>query len=308
VTTRPAAAAAGVAGASSSGRRVATGAGLVVGAVVSVQVGAALAKNLFPQLGATGVVWLRLGIAALILVVSWRPRAWRWSRGDLGLVATLGVVFALMNTTFYLSLDRVPLGVAVTVEFIGPLGLAALSSRRRLDAVWVALAATGIVLLVRTGPGLHLDLVGVGLALAAGVCWATYIVLSARVGQRIPGGAGLAAALVVAALLTTPLGVASVRGHLTWSALLAAAGVAVLSSALPWSLELEALRRVPTGVFGILMSIEPAVAALSGWALLSEDLLGRQWLGIVVVVLASAGAAMTSARARADLAAANMQP
>jgi inner membrane transporter RhtA len=286
---------------------VTAGVGLVLAAVLSVQVGAALAKDLFPQLGPTGVVWLRLGIAALLLVAAWRPRAWRWDRNALLLVTAFGLVVAAMNTTFYLALERVPLGVAVTVEFIGPLGLAALLSRRALDAAWVALAALGIVLLVRTGSGVSLDPVGVLLAAAAGVCWAGYIVLSARVGRRIPGGAGLAAALVVSALVTTPAGVESVAGNLTASALLAAAGVALLSSALPWSLELEALRRVPTRVFGILMSLEPAVAALSGWALLHERLLSRQWLGIGVVVLASAGAAATSARAGEELATATVQ-
>jgi inner membrane transporter RhtA len=294
-------------------RAATSGAGLVLAAVVSVQVGAALAKDLFGQLGASGVVWLRLGIAALVLVGTWRP--WRqfrggrrWDRRTVVHVAAFGVVIAAMNSSFYLALDRVPLGVAVTVEFIGPLALAAASSRRVTDALCVTLALAGIVLLVRVGSGDRLDLAGVGLAATAGAFWAAYIVLSARVGEQVPGGSGLAAALVVAALVTTPTGIASVAGHLTWSALAAGAGVALLSSALPWSLELEALRRVPTGVFGILMSLEPAVAALSGRLLLHEHLLARQWAGVVVVVVASAGAAATSARARADLSTAGVQP
>jgi inner membrane transporter RhtA len=285
--------------------RPVSGAGLVLAAVVSVQVGAALAKHLFDRLGAPGVVWLRLAIAALILVVAWRPWPWRatarWSRRTLVQVALFGLVIAAMNTTFYLSLQRIPLGIAVTVEFIGPLALAALSSRRWLDGVWVLLALVGILALVQTEPGMTLDVVGVVLAAVAGGFWALYIVLSARVGERVPGGAGLAAALVVSAVVTTPAGLVSVSGHLTWASLAAAAGVALLSSALPWSLEMEALRRVPTGVFGILMSIEPALAALAGWALLDEQLLARQWAGIVVVVMASAGAATTSARTRAEL-------
>jgi inner membrane transporter RhtA len=289
-----------------------SGAGLVLAAVVSVQVGAALAKDLFGQLGPTGVTWLRLAIAALMLLVAWRPWPWRrgrrWDRRTLASVAAFGLVIAAMNSTFYLALDRVPLGIAVTVEFVGPLALAALSSRRLTDGVWVVLALAGILMLVRTSSGDKLDLVGVGLAAVAGGFWAGYIVLSAKVGDLVPGGSGLAAALVVAALATTPLGLASVAGHLTWAALAAAAAVALLSSALPWSLELEALRRVPTGVFGILMSLEPGVAALSGAVLLHEHLLGRQWAGIVVVVVASAGAASTSARARADLSTPGVQP
>jgi inner membrane transporter RhtA len=291
----------------------AAGAGLVLTAIVSVQVGAALAKGLFGQLGASGVVWLRLGIAALILVATWRP--WRqlrggrrWDRRTVAHIVAFGVVIATMNSAFYLALARVPLGIAVTVEFVGPLALAAASSRRASDALFVALALGGIVLLVRVQPGQRLDLVGVGFAATAGVFWAAYIVLSARVGEQVPGGSGLAAALVVSAVVTAPVGIASVAGHLTWAGLAAGAGVALLSSALPWSLELEALRRVPTGVFGILMSMEPGVAALSGRLLLHEYLLARQWAGVVVVVAASAGAAATSARASTELSTAGVQP
>jgi inner membrane transporter RhtA len=270
----------------------------VVSAVVSVQVGAALAKNLFDDLGVLGVVWLRLALAAVILAVVWRPRAWRWDRRTLLLVALFGAVIAAMNTTFYLGLDRIPLGIAVTVEFIGPLALAAATSRRPSDVVWVLLAAAGILLLLRTDGATTLDWVGVALAATAGGFWAAYIVLSAKVGDRLPGGAGLAAAIVVAALLTMPAGLVSAAGHWTWHALAIGLGVAVLSSALPWSLELEALRRVPTGVFGILMSLEPAVAAVSGAVLLDESLLARQWLGVAAVVVASAGAAAVRARVR----------
>jgi inner membrane transporter RhtA len=284
---------------------VVSGAGLVLAAVVSVQVGAALAKNLFDQLGAPGVVWLRLGIAALILLVAWRPWPWRrgrrWSSTTLWQVVLFGLVIAAMNSTFYLSLSRIPLGIAVTVEFVGPLALAAVLSRRWLDALWVLLAVAGILLLVKTDGHTHLDVVGVVLAAVAGVFWAAYIVLSSKVGEKVPGGSGLAAALVISAIVTTPSGLASVSGHLTWPAFAAAAGVALLSSAVPWSLEMEALRRVPAGVFSILMSMEPAVAAFAGWALLHEHLLLRQWFGIAVVVVASAGAAATSARTRVEL-------
>ena len=285
--------------------KVVSGAALVLAAVVSVQIGAALAKHLFDRLGAPGVVWLRLTIAALVLVIAWRPWPWRrdrrWSRATLWQVAVFGLVIAAMNTTFYLSLARIPLGIAVTVEFIGPLALAAVLSRRWLDALWVLLALSGILLLVKTDGHTHLDTVGVLLAAVAGIFWAAYIVLSSKIGERLPGGSGLAAALVISALVTTPSGIASLSGHLTWPALAAAAGVALLSSAVPWSLEMEALRRVPAGVFSILMSMEPAVAALSGWALLHEHLLVRQWCGIAVVVVAGAGAAATSTRTRDEL-------
>ncbi len=274
-----------------------SGVGLVLAAVCSVQVGAALAKNLFATLGAPGVTWLRLSIAALILLAVWRPRAWTWDRRTLGQVALFGLVIGAMNSTFYASLNRIPLGIAVTVEFLGPLALAAALSRRRMDVACVVLALLGILLLVETSGGQSLDVVGLVLAAVAGGFWACYILLSSRVGERIPGGAGLAAALVVSALVTAPAGIWSVSGKLTWAALAAAAGVAVLSSALPWSLEMEALRRVPTGVFGILMSLEPAVAALSGWLLLHQSLSLRQWLGIGLVVLASAVATVTSSRA-----------
>lgn len=288
--------------------RSASGVGLVVTAIVSVQVGAALAKHLFPTLGATGVVFLRLGIAALLLAAVWRPHPRRWSRGTRWEVLAFGVVVAAMNTTFYLSLDRVSLGVAVTVEFIGPLSVAAFSSRRPVDGLWVVLALVGVALLARPGSGTTPDPVGLLLAAVAGACWAGYIVMSSRVGRAIPGGSGLAAAVLVAALLTAPVGVASLHGNLTWLALAAGAGVALLSSALPWSLELEALRRLPRGPFGILMSLEPAVAAVSGRLLLHEHLDGRQWAGIVVVVAASAGATTTGTKARDEMVTAAVQP
>ena len=187
---------------------VVSGAGLVLAAVVSVQVGAALAKNLFDTLGAPGVVWLRLGIAALVLVVAWRPWPWRsgrrWGRATVWHVVAFGLVIAAMNSTFYLSLARIPLGIAVTVEFIGPLALAAVLSRRWLDALWVLLALSGILLLVKADGATHLDTVGVLLAAIAGIFWAGYIVLSSKVGEKVPGGSGLAAALVISAVVTTP--------------------------------------------------------------------------------------------------------
>jgi inner membrane transporter RhtA len=206
-------------------------------------------------------------------------------------VLALGVVLACMNTTFYEALDRIPLGVAVTVEFLGPLAVAVISSHRRLDLVWIALAGGGIALLA--DPGGDLSVAGVILAAVAAVFWGIYILLGVRVGRAWSGASGLAVAMVVGAVLSIPGGVASGRGDLLHPGVLASGLVVALAcSALPWSLEIEAMRRLPTHVFGVLMSIEPAVAALSGLALLGERLSTRVAVSIVLVVVASAGAAL----------------
>jgi inner membrane transporter RhtA len=195
-----------------------------------------------------------------------------------------------MNLCIYEAMDRIPLGVAVTFEFIGPLGVAVAGSRRPLDGLWIVLAAAGIVLLADYGGG-ALDPVGVAFALAAGVLWAAYIVLSARTGRIFPGGTGLALAMVAGAALAAPFGIAGAGAELLRPELLGAVlAVALASSVLPYSLELEALRRLPERVFGVLMSLEPAVAALAGLAVLGQDLAARDWLAIVLVVIASAGA------------------
>ena len=264
---------------------------LVVVAVSSVQFGAALAKTIFDEVGAGGTVFLRVLFAALVLVAIWRPAVSGRPRSDLRLVALFGVVLAGMNLAFYESLDRIPLGIAVTFEFVGPLGVAIAGSRRPLDIVWVVLAAAGIVLLSDFGSA-DLDGVGVLLALVAGGFWAAYILLSARVGQVFPGAGGLALAMVPAAAMLAPIGIADAGGQLLVPGVLAvAAGVAVLSSAIPYTLEMEALRRMPAGVFGVMMSIEPAVAALAGFIVLDEGLAARELTAILLVVAASAGAA-----------------
>ena len=264
---------------------------LVLGAVVSVQVGAAVAKSLFDDAGPAGTVLLRVGFAALVLWVLWRPRPARHGRADLRLAAIFGVTLAGMNLAFYEALDRVPLGVAVTLEFVGPLGVAVAASRRALDLLWVVLAAAGILALADLGGG-SVDATGVGLALLAGCFWAAYILVNERVGRAFAGGGGLALAMAVAAALLAPAGVADGGGALLDPRVLAiGAAVAMLSSAIPYSLELEALRRIPSSVFGVLMSLEPAVAALAGLALLGEVLGFREWAGIALVVGASAGAA-----------------
>ncbi len=263
---------------------------LLAGAALSVQGGAAVAKSLFPTLGPPGVVLLRLAFGSLSLWVIGRPRLNERSASDLGLVAALGVTLVSMNLLFYESLERLPLGIAVTVEFVGPLVVAVVASRRLLDGVWIAVAGGGIALLA-DGGGKAIHASGIVLALAAGGCWALYIVLGTRVGRIFPGSTGLAPAMAIGAVVALPWGLISAGDHLRDPQLVGAGvGVGLLCSALPWSLELEAMRRLPTHVFGVLMSLEPAVAALSGFVFLGEHLRLRAWLALGLVVVASAGA------------------
>jgi len=255
-----------------------------------VQLGAAIATKLFDDLGPSGTVLLRTGFAALILVAVWRPAAQRVRGAPLRDAVLFGIALAAMNLSFYEALDRIPLGIAVTLEFTGPFAVAVAGSRRASDLLWVALAAAGIVLL---SPGVHgsLDGLGVALALVAGVFWAAYIFLAARVGRAFSGGQGLALAMVVATVLLLPVGIVGGGSALGRPGLLAAGlSIAVLSSAIPYSLELEALRRLPKGTFGVLMSLEPAVAALVGLVVLGQDLSGSEVVAIAFVVAASAGA------------------
>lgn len=261
-----------------------------MGAVASVQLGAAVATTLFDELGPAGTVLVRTGFAAVALMLLWRPQI----RGKTGVQLRDAVLFGLalagMNLSFYGALDRIPLGIAVTLEFTGPFAVAVAGSRRATDLLWVALAAAGIVLL---SPGIHgsLDLTGALLALLAGAFWATYIVLAARVGRAFAGGQGLTLAMIVATLVLLPSGIAAGGSDLGDPSLLAAGlAVALLSSAIPYSLELEALRRLPKGTFGVLMSMEPAVAALVGLVALGQDLSATEVVAIALVVAASAGA------------------
>lgn len=264
--------------------------GLVLVAIASTQLGAALAKSLFDDVGASGTVLLRVLFAAVVLVALWRPGVRRWTRADLALAGVFGVALAGMNLSFYAAIDRIPLGIAVTLEFSGPLAVALLGSRRALDVLWALLAAAGIVLLASPGGG-SIDPVGVALALVAGACWGSYILLSQRAGRAFPGGTGLALAMAFGAVLLLPVGVAGAGTELLAPGVLAVgAGVAMLSSALPYSLELEALRRLPAHVFGVLMSLEPGVAALVGLAVLGEVLGTREVVAIALVVCASVGA------------------
>jgi inner membrane transporter RhtA len=265
---------------------------LVLGSIASVQFGAAFAKTLFDELGAGGTVFLRTLVAAIVLALIWRPRLAGHERRDLVLALVFGLVLAAMNFCFYSSIERIPLGIAVTFEFVGPLGVAVFGSRRPLDLLWVVLAATGILLLSDLGSGDGLDRLGVALALLAGVLWAAYILLSARMGRAFPGGAGLALAMVVATIPLAPVGIAQGGSELLVpELLLAGVAVGLLGSAIPYALELEALRTMPVAVFGVLMSLEPAVAAVAGFLVLDEGLVTREVVAIALVVAASAGAA-----------------
>lgn len=262
---------------------------LVLGGIVSVQFGGALAATLVPVIGAGGSVVIRLVFATVLLLVLVRPR-WRGhSRRAWLTVTAFGVALGLMNYTFYGSLAHLPIGVAVTIEFIGPLTLAAALSRRWVDAVAVLAAAGGVVLISEafSTPFADLETTGIALALLAGAFWAAYIVLSGRTGAEFPKLEGLAIAMVVATLVTLPLGVASVPSW-TGELLLKGFGIALLSSVLPYSLELLALRRLSARVFGILLSLEPAFAALAGLIVLGQVLSPTQLLGMGLVVAASA--------------------
>ena len=273
---------------------------LLIFGMITVQLGAALAKDLFSSLGPAGVVFLRVGFAALTLLAIWRP--WRHLRAeriagagrrDYLAVVAFGLILAVMNLTFYSALDRIPLGVTVTIEFIGPLSVAVAGSRRALDLLWVALAVGGILLLAPLGVlgTVPLDPLGLLLALGAGACWAVYILLTARVGKAFPGGTGLSLAMAVGAVALLPVGVAGAGSALlNPRLLLLGAGVGLLSSVIPYSLEMAALRRISTSAFGVLMSLEPAIAALIGWLVLREALELRAIIALVLVTTAAIGA------------------
>lgn len=269
---------------------------LVLGAVASVQSGAAIATRLFPDAGPGGTVLLRLALSALILLCFARPRLRGRGRTELAWATAYGVALGVMNATFYEALSRIPLGLAVTFEFVGPLAVAVLGSRRLLDLVWVALAALGVTLLT-TGSGGGLDGLGVILSLVAGGCWAAYILLAQRVGRVFPGASGLTFALVVATVVVAPFGVLTAGTRVLHAGVVGrGAAVAVLSSAVPYSLELFALRRMRASVFGVLMSLEPAMAALSGLLFLDQHLRVREWLAVVCVMVASIGATRRAGR------------
>ncbi len=262
--------------------------GLVLVGIASVQVGAAFATKLFVHLGPAGTVLVRVLFAAIVLWAIWRPKPRAHGPRELRLAALFGLALAFMNLTFYEALDRIPLGVAVTLEFVGPLGVALAGSRSRLDVLWALLAAAGVALLGGFGAS---DGLGIVLALVAGGFWAAYILLNARVGRAFRGGDGLAIAMAIATLPLIPFGLADAGSQLLHPSLLAAGlGVALLSSVIPYSLELEALRRIRPQAFGVLMSVEPAMAALAGLIVIGQSLSAVELVGIALVITASAGA------------------
>ncbi|MEV7956013.1 DMT family transporter [Streptomyces sp. NPDC058316] len=269
---------------------------LVVAGGLSVQFGSAVAVLLMPRAGALGVVTLRLAVAALVMMAVCRPKVRGYTRADWGTVLAFGLAMGGMNTLFYQAADRIPLGAAVTLEVLGPLALSVVASRRLINVVWAGLALGGVVLL--SGGGFdRLDPGGAAYALGAGAMWATYIVFSARTGRRFPQADGLALALVVAALLSLPLGVLESGSKLLVPSTLGlGAVVALLSSVLPYTLELMALRRLPAPTFAILMSLEPAIAATAGFLILDQALSTTDALAIALVIGASMGAVRSQVR------------
>jgi inner membrane transporter RhtA len=262
---------------------------LVLGAIGSIQFGAALATTLFAQLGPGGAVVERLVTATIVLLAIWRPRIRGRTRRDLLVAGLFGVILGAMNLAFYEALHRIPLGIAVTLEMVGPLTVAVTGSRRARDLIWVALAALGILALTN-GSAHGLDALGVGLALTAGCLWGLYILVNGRVGRRFAGGTGLALAMIPASLVVLPFGVAQAGTQLVSpNALAVGAAVGLLSSAIPYTLEMEALRRIAAPIFGVLMSLEPGVAALAGFLVLGQGLSIRALAGIALVVSASIG-------------------
>jgi inner membrane transporter RhtA len=263
---------------------------LVLLSILSVQLGAAVAKNLFGSLGVGGVTFLRLGVAAVVLLTLWRPTLRGYAPRHLMYALLFGLSVAAMNFAFYGAMSRIPLGIAVTVEFVGPLGVAVAGSRRALDGVWVVLAGAGIALLAPWG-GVSIDGLGILLGLLAGVFWAAYILLSAQVGRVFPGGSGIALGMGAGAIAMLPISIVTAGTQLVQPPLLAGgAAVAVLSAVIPYSLDVQALRSIPTRIFGVMMSLAPAMAALVGFVALGQVLGLRAIVAIFFVSAASIGA------------------
>jgi inner membrane transporter RhtA len=264
----------------------------MLGSIVSLFVGSSYAKSLFPVLGAQGMTAMRLGFAALLLLAIWRPWRWPLSARDAGTIALYGVVLGSMNLLFYLAIARIPLGVTVAIEFTGPLLLAMSASRRGLDFIWIGFAVLGLGLLLPLDHGAgRLDPVGVGFALGAALCWALYIITGQRAG-RVHGGQATSLGMLTGALIVLPIGLPHAAVALSQPWLLASGlVVGILSSALPYSLEMVALKRLPKHTFGILLSMEPAVGALAALAMLGERLTSLQWLAIASIIVASVGSA-----------------
>ena len=275
---------------------------LMLVAMISVQSGAAIAKGLFPRVGAEGATTLRLVISAVIMAAVWRPWKVRITRANAGPLIGYGLALGTMNLTFYLALRTIPLGVAVAIEFIGPLTVALVQSRRAIDFLWVAMAVSGLVLLLPIGRlSTGLDPVGAAFALIAGVCWALYIVFGQKAGAE-HGGRTVAVGTLIAAVLVVPFGIARAGTALLNPAVLPVGlAVALLSSAIPYSLEMFALTRMPTRIFGTLMSLEPAVGALAAFLIIGERLSPIQLIAIALVITASVGAVAAGERKAAEV-------
>jgi len=275
-----------------TGTRTSTGVLFALCSIFIVQIGAAASTAVFARIGPAGTAWLRLCWAALIFVAVARPRVASFHRHDLAAALVLGVVSGGMTLTFFEAIDRIPLATAVAIEFLGPLGVAVLRRASRWGLVWPPLAFAGVLLVTQPWAGLT-DALGIAFALAAGICWGAYILLTQRIGQRFRGVQGLAVSMPVAALATTPLGLVQARGNITPFVLLACLGLALILPVIPYTLELAALRRLDAGTFGTLMSVEPAAAALVGALMLRQIPGWVQALGIALVTIAAIGAART---------------
>lgn len=273
----------------------------LIGAIVSLCAGTSFAKQLFPLVGAQGATAYRVGFSALLLCLIWRPCRQPLTRDDLGRLALYGTVLGLMNLSFYMAIRTIPLGLAIAIEFIGPLSLALVHARRPIHFVWIGLAALGLLLLPLRDAAHALDPVGVGFAAAAAVCWALYIVLGKRTGH-LPAGQSVALGMTTAALIVVPFGLIK-AGTALFDPKLLALGlvVAIVSSAIPYSLEMVALRGIPKRSFGVMLSLEPAAGAIAGLLILGEHLAVSQWLAIGLIIAASVGVILTEPAAR-DLA------
>jgi inner membrane transporter RhtA len=264
---------------------------LVILSIICIQVGSALSKSLFSELGPWGVVLLRMGFSALILSAFTRPTWKPTIRSNFRLIFAFGAVFALANAFLFTAIDRIPLGIAISIQFTGPLGLAAIKSQRWLDGLWVTIAGFGILLLTPLG-GASVDILGIGLALLAGLFWALYIVLAAKVAENLPSMEGLTWAFLISTVLLLPVGIATAGSRLLDPQLLVVgAGVAVLSTTLPFSLEMVALRSIPVKIFGVILSLEPMISAIAGLIILKEPLSTRSIIACLLVSIAAAGAA-----------------
>jgi inner membrane transporter RhtA len=268
---------------------------MALGSMSSIQLGAALSKPLFHRVGPAGTVWLRLVFAGIILLAFARPRIRAHSRQDIVLAVALGAVSGLMTLAFFEAIARIPLGIAVAVEFLGPLSVALAGSRRVLDGVWLVLAGAGIALLTLGHPvNGSLSGLGVGFALLAAIGWGTYILLTQAVGRRWPGMEGLAVSLSVSAIVTAPFGLAGGPSRFADGGLLISAlGLALLLPLAPYALELAALRRLAARSFGVLMSLEPAIGAVFGFVILGQGLAGAGIVAVALVVIASLGATLS---------------